>query len=449
MGALSNINNARLNSLSSLSSLQSSPLPQPSSGSATASSNLPTASASTVLLDGLTSIGGSSAGNSSGLNLSNSNINNSSSASSASSLIGGGPELGAGMSHWLNDNSVKAELRSPGLNNTGSLSVTAGSIGGHPAAGTGGGGIASHLDSSALFCTNPSLESIQNSNTYDHYNYYNSMPQYTPSFYTSYATPYPTRTPSKIPSPNTYLTSSYAAAAATNNNSSQLYSTYGYNNFGQFGTAQQDYSGYYNDQYSSYYNAASYSPYVSSPGSSGSQSFHVATGLSGKYEQHVSNYSHKIYQEHSLQFTESPSDGNPTTPNLLAHTHSPNSPLSISPNTTNIPSTKTTPTSKVGRTRGRRHAHPSPTRSSTSETGILENTKSPERVFIWDLDETIIIFHSLITGSFAGRYNKVREIIILLYFMIICWQLKHSLFPISYFRPPPHLPNRIHIEPVN
>jgi hypothetical protein len=30
-----------------------------------------------------------------------------------------------------------------------------------------------------------------------------------------------------------------------------------------------------------------------------------------------------------------------------------------------------------------------------------------ERVFIWDLDETIIIFHSLLTGSFAQRYGKV------------------------------------------
>lgn len=30
-----------------------------------------------------------------------------------------------------------------------------------------------------------------------------------------------------------------------------------------------------------------------------------------------------------------------------------------------------------------------------------------ERVFIWDLDETIIIFHSLLTGSYAQRYGKV------------------------------------------
>lgn len=31
-----------------------------------------------------------------------------------------------------------------------------------------------------------------------------------------------------------------------------------------------------------------------------------------------------------------------------------------------------------------------------------------ERVFIWDLDETIIIFHSLLTSSYAQRYGKVE-----------------------------------------
>ena len=42
-----------------------------------------------------------------------------------------------------------------------------------------------------------------------------------------------------------------------------------------------------------------------------------------------------------------------------------------------------------------------------------QNVPSPgpendlERVFVWDLDETIIIFHSLLTGSYAQRYGKV------------------------------------------
>lgn len=29
-------------------------------------------------------------------------------------------------------------------------------------------------------------------------------------------------------------------------------------------------------------------------------------------------------------------------------------------------------------------------------------------MFVWDLDETIIIFHSLLTGTFASRYGKVK-----------------------------------------
>uniref|UniRef100_A0A7N6BBS2 Eyes absent homolog n=1 Tax=Anabas testudineus TaxID=64144 RepID=A0A7N6BBS2_ANATE len=32
--------------------------------------------------------------------------------------------------------------------------------------------------------------------------------------------------------------------------------------------------------------------------------------------------------------------------------------------------------------------------------------RSLQRVFIWDLDETIIVFHSLLTGSYANRYGR-------------------------------------------
>lgn len=290
-----------------------------------------------------------------------------------------------GMSHWLNEptaSAVKSEARSPSLDHSGIGSLMASGLAN-----------SSHLDSTSLFGSSAStsgLDGLQSSSSaatsfdqkQEYYNYYNGIQQYTPSFYSSYATPYPTRTP-KISSPNTYLPSTYASAAAaaavTTNNASQLYPTYGYNNFSQFSGAQQDYSSYYNDQYSSYYNPPSYSPYVSSPGSSGSQSFHVASGL-----------------------PESPSDAQATTPTHLNHSHSPHS--SISPSTP-AASTKTTPTTK--RSRGRRHAHPSPTRSITSDTGpTADNSKPPERVFIWDLDETIIIFHSLITGAYANRYSK-------------------------------------------
>ncbi|XP_013418563.1 eyes absent homolog 1 isoform X4 [Lingula anatina] len=48
-----------------------------------------------------------------------------------------------------------------------------------------------------------------------------------------------------------------------------------------------------------------------------------------------------------------------------------------------------------GRSRRRRQNNPSP----GPENDL-------ERVFVWDLDETIIIFHSLLTGSYAQRYGK-------------------------------------------
>ncbi|XP_044290894.1 eyes absent homolog 3 isoform X5 [Varanus komodoensis] len=35
-----------------------------------------------------------------------------------------------------------------------------------------------------------------------------------------------------------------------------------------------------------------------------------------------------------------------------------------------------------------------------------------ERVFLWDLDETIIIFHSLLTGSYAQKYGKDPTLVI-------------------------------------
>ncbi|XP_060678724.1 eyes absent homolog 1 isoform X1 [Hemiscyllium ocellatum] len=47
------------------------------------------------------------------------------------------------------------------------------------------------------------------------------------------------------------------------------------------------------------------------------------------------------------------------------------------------------------RGRGRRNNNPSP----PPDTDL-------ERVFIWDLDETIIVFHSLLTGSYANRYGR-------------------------------------------
>ena len=54
--------------------------------------------------------------------------------------------------------------------------------------------------------------------------------------------------------------------------------------------------------------------------------------------------------------------------------------------------------SRSARNRNRRAPNPSPDPESNLD-----------RVFVWDLDETIIIFHSLMTGSYASRFGKVKR----------------------------------------
>lgn len=287
-----------------------------------------------------------------------------------------------GMTHWLSEpvvRTVKLESQSPSLEIASSniSALMASSLTNSP-----------HLDTTSLFCTNQSstsFESFQSTPTLDHkqeyYNtYYNGMQQYTSSFYPSYATTGYSNRSSKISSTNNYLTSNYAnvAPAVTNNSTTQLYSTYGYNNFNQFTGSQQDYPTYYNDQYG-YYNTSSYPSYNSS-NPSGGQNFHISSTLN-----------------------DNSSDIHPSTPAIAQH--SPNSTTSITSNVPTMVSNKALPITK--RARGRRHANSSPTRSITSENGQnTENLKGPDRVFIWDLDETIIIFHSMITGTFASRHSK-------------------------------------------
>lgn len=82
---------------------------------------------------------------------------------------------------------------------------------------------------------------------------------------------------------------------------------------------------------------------------------------------------------------------------------------------------------KSNRSRGRRQAHPSPTRSTCSDPGQPDGMKpSPDRVFVWDLDETIIIFHSLLTGIYANRYSKDQNMI-----MQLGYRMEEMIFNMS------------------
>lgn len=93
-----------------------------------------------------------------------------------------------------------------------------------------------------------------------------------------------------------------------------------------------------------------------------------------------------------LFVTDSPSNG-------LGLTDSPNSPLKLEGSRRSRDSSSSTSgESRGARGRGRRTNTVSPTAPETST----------ERVFVWDLDETIIVFHSLLTGSYAAKYQKVH-----------------------------------------
>ncbi|KAK1173833.1 hypothetical protein AOXY_G4044 [Acipenser oxyrinchus oxyrinchus] len=144
-----------------------------------------------------------------------------------------------------------------------------------------------------------------------------------------------------------------------------------------FNSSQQDYPSYPafgQGQYAQYYNSSPYtSPYMTSNNTSPTTpsttaTYHLQEPPSGIASQAVTD----------------PTSGEYST------IHSPSTPIkdSDSDRLRRVSDGKS-------RGRGRRNNNPSPPPDSDLE-----------RVFIWDLDETIIVFHSLLTGSYANRYGR-------------------------------------------
>ncbi|KAK2520903.1 hypothetical protein Q9233_011539 [Columba guinea] len=155
-----------------------------------------------------------------------------------------------------------------------------------------------------------------------------------------------------------------------------------------FSAVHQDYSSYPSfpqSQYSQYYSSSYNSPYVSA--NSISPSAIPASTYS------LQESSHHI----SSQSTESLSGEYSTTPAKDADTETDRHHRGSD--------------GKV-RARSKRSNDPSPTADSEIEV----------RVFVWDLDETIIIFHSLLTGTFASRYGKICYVVML----SIGWGLQYA-----------------------
>ncbi|XP_029468862.1 eyes absent homolog 2 [Rhinatrema bivittatum] len=149
--------------------------------------------------------------------------------------------------------------------------------------------------------------------------------------------------------------------------------TNGLTNSAGFSTVHQEYSsypGFSQSQYSQYYSSSFNSPYVSANSISPSA---IST----------STYSAQESSQVTNQSTEALS-GEYSTHN------GPATPVKDAENDRQHRGCD-------GKLRGRSKRNNDPSPSVDNEI---------ERVFVWDLDETIIIFHSLLTGTFATRYGK-------------------------------------------
>ncbi|KAM9057611.1 protein phosphatase EYA2 isoform 1-T5 [Megaptera novaeangliae] len=148
----------------------------------------------------------------------------------------------------------------------------------------------------------------------------------------------------------------------------------GLTNAAGFGTVHQDYPsypGFPQSQYSQYY-SSSYSPPYVPAGSICSSPLSTSTYVLQEEPHNVpSQSSESLGGEYNTH-------NGPSTPAKEGDTDRPHR-------------------ASDGKLRGRSKRSSDPSPAGDSEI---------ERVFVWDLDETIIIFHSLLTGTFASRYGK-------------------------------------------
>ncbi|RVE58846.1 hypothetical protein OJAV_G00198240 [Oryzias javanicus] len=144
-----------------------------------------------------------------------------------------------------------------------------------------------------------------------------------------------------------------------------------------FNSTQQEYPsypGFGQGQYAQYYNSSPYtSPYMTSNNTSPSTPSTTTT---------------YTLQEPPTGITSQALTENPA--GEYSTIHSPSTPIKDSDS-----DRLRRASDGKSRGRGRRNNNPSPPPDSDLE-----------RVFIWDLDETIIVFHSLLTGSYANRYGR-------------------------------------------
>uniref|UniRef100_A0A6I8PRZ4 Eyes absent homolog n=1 Tax=Ornithorhynchus anatinus TaxID=9258 RepID=A0A6I8PRZ4_ORNAN len=177
------------------------------------------------------------------------------------------------------------------------------------------------------------------------------------SYSPGFSTPQPGQTPYSYQMPG----SSFAPSSTIYANNSVSSST-------NFTSTQQEYPSYTafgQNQYAQYYSASTYGAYMTSN--------NTADGTSS---------SSSTYQlQESLP-------GLTSQPGEFDTVQSPSTPIK------DLDERTCRNSGSKSRGRGRKN-NPSPPPDSDLE-----------RVFVWDLDETIIVFHSLLTGSYAQKYGK-------------------------------------------
>ncbi|XP_070589650.1 eyes absent homolog 4 isoform X3 [Erythrolamprus reginae] len=161
---------------------------------------------------------------------------------------------------------------------------------------------------------------------------------------------------------------SYQMPGSSFTPSSTIYANNSVSNSTNFNSSQQDYPSYAafsQNQYPQYYSASTYGAYMTSNNTTDGTSSSSST-----------------YQlQESLT-------GLTTQPGEFDAVQSPSTPIK------DLDERTCRSSGSKSRGRGRKN-NPSPPPDSDLE-----------RVFVWDLDETIIVFHSLLTGSYAQKYGK-------------------------------------------
>ncbi|XP_077667889.1 protein phosphatase EYA4 isoform X4 [Eretmochelys imbricata] len=183
------------------------------------------------------------------------------------------------------------------------------------------------------------------------------------SYSPGFSTPQPGQTPYSYQMPGSSFTPS-----------STIYANNSVSNSTNFSSSQQDYPSYTafgQNQYAQYYSASTYGAYMTSNNttdgtSSSSSTYQLQESLPGLNSQ----------------------PGTDLHPGEFDTVQSPSTPIK------DLDERTCRSSGSKSRGRGRKN-NPSPPPDSDLE-----------RVFVWDLDETIIVFHSLLTGSYAQKYGK-------------------------------------------